>query len=232
MTLSHSPRIVTDGLVLCLDAANPKSYPGSGTVWTDLSGNENNGTLVNGVGYSGDNKGSLTFDGVDDYVNISNSSIGNFETSSFTVSCWGKATSGSTGTRGIFSKYNPHSGNGTGWFMFHRAGQIWVRITQDLVAPLEASSIAINITVDKWYFFTMVRTANSFSLYVNDTKLQENTTTNIINCSSSAPLRIGSGYSSGYYYSGNCSNAQIYNRALTAAEIQQNFQATRGRYGI
>jgi hypothetical protein len=52
MALSHSPSIVTDGLVLCLDAGNPKSYPGSGTTWTDLSGNGNNGTLVNGVGYS------------------------------------------------------------------------------------------------------------------------------------------------------------------------------------
>lgn len=55
MALAHSPKIVTDGLVLCLDAGNVKSYPGSGTVWNDLSGNDNNGTLVNGVGYSGTN---------------------------------------------------------------------------------------------------------------------------------------------------------------------------------
>jgi hypothetical protein len=53
MALSHSPKIITDGLVLCLDAGNPKSYPGSGTTWTDLSGNGNNGSLENGVGYNG-----------------------------------------------------------------------------------------------------------------------------------------------------------------------------------
>ena len=64
MALAHSPKIVTDGLVLCLDAGNPKSYPGSGTTWTDLSGQGNNGTLVNGVGYVGTNGGSLSFDGV------------------------------------------------------------------------------------------------------------------------------------------------------------------------
>jgi hypothetical protein len=52
MAISYNPRIVTDGLVLALDAGNPKSYPGSGTTWTDLSGNGNNGTLVNGVGYN------------------------------------------------------------------------------------------------------------------------------------------------------------------------------------
>lgn len=66
MALAHNPKIVTDGLVLCLDAANPKSYPGSGTVWSDLSGNGNNGTLVNGVGYNSNNGGYLTFDGSND----------------------------------------------------------------------------------------------------------------------------------------------------------------------
>ena len=60
--------IVTDGLVLNLDAGNPQSYPGSGTTWTDLSGNGNNGTLLNGVGYDSDNGGSLVFDGSNDYV--------------------------------------------------------------------------------------------------------------------------------------------------------------------
>ena len=59
--------IIDDGLVLYLDAANTKSYPGSGTTWTDLSGNGNNGTLENGVGYNSGNGGSLVFDGVDDY---------------------------------------------------------------------------------------------------------------------------------------------------------------------
>ena len=69
MGLSHSPNIVTDVLVLCLDAANRRSYPGSGNSWLDLSGNGNNGTLTNGPTYSSANGGSLVFDGVDDYVN-------------------------------------------------------------------------------------------------------------------------------------------------------------------
>jgi hypothetical protein len=64
------PNIVTDGLVLYLDAANQKSYPGTGTTWNDLSGNGNNGTLVNGPTFNSDNNGSIVFDGVDDYVNF------------------------------------------------------------------------------------------------------------------------------------------------------------------
>jgi hypothetical protein len=77
MGIAYNPRTITDGLVLCLDAANSKSYPGSGTTWTDLSGLGNTGTLVNGVGYSGDNLGSLSFDGSNDRVELSSNAVGN-----------------------------------------------------------------------------------------------------------------------------------------------------------
>ena len=73
MGLAHSPRIVTDGLVLCLDAASKRSYPGAGTTWTDLKGG-NNGTLTNGPTFDADNGGSIVFDGSDDYVNCGNGS--------------------------------------------------------------------------------------------------------------------------------------------------------------
>jgi hypothetical protein len=85
MALAHSPSIVTSGLVLCLDAANPKSYPGSGTTWTDLSGNGNNGTLVNGPTYSSVNGGSIVFDGSNDYISTAYS-IGTVSQQS--ISCW------------------------------------------------------------------------------------------------------------------------------------------------
>ena len=73
MGVFAGPEVVEDGLVLALDAGNTKSYPGSGTTWTDLSGNGNNGTLTNGPTYSSSNGGSIVFDGVNDFVDISNS---------------------------------------------------------------------------------------------------------------------------------------------------------------
>jgi hypothetical protein len=88
MGLSHSPSIATNGLVLCLDAANRKSYPGSGTTWTDLSGNGNNGTLTNGPTYSSANGGSLSFDGTNDVVNSTTSIIDRADGQEITVSCW------------------------------------------------------------------------------------------------------------------------------------------------
>ena len=232
MGTNYNPRMVTNGLVLALDAGNTKSYPGSGTTWSDLSGNGNNGTLLNDVGYNSSNNGIMIFDGTNDYCNIANTSIGNFATSDFSVSCWAKAASGAAVTRGLFSKYDPHSGNGTGWFIFHRDGQIWVRITQDLAAPLEMSQIIVSVPTSVWYNITITRTTNYFSLYINGVLYQTNTTTNIINCSSTGPLRIGSGYSSGYYYIGDVGAASIYDRAISAAEVSQNFNALRGRYGI
>ena len=72
MAFNYSPNIITDGLVLYLDAANTKSYPGSGTTWRDLSKSQLNGTLTNGPTFNSSNGGSIVFDGVDDYVNLGN----------------------------------------------------------------------------------------------------------------------------------------------------------------
>jgi len=87
MGTSYNANIVTDSLVLCLDAANPRSYPGSGTTWYDLSGNGHNGTLVNGVGFNSGERGSMIFDGTNDYIDY-----GNFldDPTDFTVVAWQK----------------------------------------------------------------------------------------------------------------------------------------------
>ena len=86
MGLSHSPKIVTNGLVLCLDAGNTKSYPGSGTAWNNLSSTSNNGTLTNGPTYDSTNGGSLIFDGTNDY--IQSGSFSNLLTADITVETW------------------------------------------------------------------------------------------------------------------------------------------------
>ena len=70
MGLSHSPRIVTDGLVFCVDAGDKMSYPGAGTTWTDLSKNRNNGTLINGPTFDSANGGSISLDGSNDYISV------------------------------------------------------------------------------------------------------------------------------------------------------------------
>jgi hypothetical protein len=89
MSIGYGPRVVTDGLVLALDAADTNSYPGSGTTWNDLSGNGNTGTLTNGPTYSSDNGGSIVFDGTNDYVPLVNN-LG--DPQQFTIEFWAYPT--------------------------------------------------------------------------------------------------------------------------------------------
>ena len=119
MGFYRGPKIVTNGLVLYLDAANKKSYPGTGTTWTDLSGLGNNGTLTNGPTFNSANGGSIVFDGVDDYVSVANNSSLNASTQ--TVSVWYYAQTislsrsatilGKHDTAGSYNGYNFFSTN-------------------------------------------------------------------------------------------------------------------------
>lgn len=95
MAVSGGPDIVPDGLVLALDAANIKSYAGSGTIWNDLSGNNNSGSLVNGPTFNSANGGSIVFDGVNDYVSLSSAVNTN---TSFTLGFWAMRTADTTPT--------------------------------------------------------------------------------------------------------------------------------------
>jgi hypothetical protein len=211
MSLAHSPRIVTDGLVLCLDAGNTKSYPGSGTTWTDLSGNGNDGTLENGVGYSGDNLGSLSFDGSNDYVDCGSvANLGN----TFTVKVITK-------TESFPLSYNPlifRDGNTANNFglRFDSSGYIEVRQyagTELRQGPYSTST---------WYDICVSISNLEADLYVNGEYKASHTFPNNFNHSGNIRLGIYS-YSSGYYYNGNIAQVSIYNRALTSSEIQQNY---------
>ena len=88
MSNQYGPRIVTNGLVLCLDAGNNKSYPGSGTVWNDLSGNNFNGILTNGPTYSPSSGGGIVFDGVNDYISLGSVLNNSFTGLSFSFFCY------------------------------------------------------------------------------------------------------------------------------------------------
>jgi hypothetical protein len=225
MALAHSPRIVTDGLVLCLDAANPKSYPGSGTSWTDISGNGNNGTLVNGVGYSGDNLGSLSFDGVDDSVDCGTSAVLNVG-NNITVNAWFYVNSNSA-YQPIVSKVL--SDGSLGWEVANSSGSF--RTTFRPTAT-QINLTAGSLVVGNWYMGTMTFDGVTAKLYLNGTQTGSTSTGGPVTLNSSQPLQIGTRGIPVNWYNGNISIAQIYNRALTAQEVQQSFNATRGRYGL
>ena len=103
MALAHSPRIVRDNIVQYLDAANTKSYPGSGTTWTDMSSRNRDGTLTNGPTFSTDNLGCFNFDGSNDYVNLNYVFTQASSANSYTVVVAAKLSSTSDSRRQIFA---------------------------------------------------------------------------------------------------------------------------------
>jgi hypothetical protein len=236
MALAHSPKIVTSGLVLCLDAANAKSYPGSGTTWTDLSGLGNTGTLTNSPSYSSGNLGSLIFDNVaSKIVLVSDSSI--IKPASVTVSAW------------VFmSVYNPLSdfdgqfptiawkcfGNITGTQASYGLSLTTGGVPRFTVAPtalLSATALSLGVWTNVVGTYSV---GGSMVLYRNGSI--DNSTTGPATIShSTQQFSIGSRVFNGAYqypWNGNIAQVSIYNRALSAAEIRQNFNALRGRYGI
>ena len=211
MSLSHSPRIVNSGLVLCLDAANLKSYPGSGNTWTDLSGRGNNGTLTNGPTYSSANSGVIIFDGVDDRVDTINVS----SLTTMTIEIWIYDTR-SSGQRDILS-YNGNSGA----YTFNGST---FRTDGNGLAGRSFAGVG-DPPLNTWYRFCYVKNGD---LYINETKYTGSGTNNpygvisLGNTRSDVNNRLN----------GRISNVKIYNRALSNTEISQNFNALRGRYGI
>jgi hypothetical protein len=222
MSFVHSPKIITEGLVLALDAGNTKSYPSGSTTWYDKSGNARNGTLTNGPTYNSANGGSIVFDGVDDYVSCGNPSI--FQINQGTISAWVKTSSPGSDYRGIITKQ----------------GNCGLFVRDGILASYnwgtnQHITTGINIADNIWKYVAMTFTTNTGSpsnnaiIYLNGTSVL---TTTIQLSDNTVELQIGGGGTSPQRISGNIAGASLYNRALSASEIQQNFNALRGRYGI
>jgi hypothetical protein len=223
VALSHSPAIITQNLVLCLDAGNSKSYPGSGTTWTDLSGNGNNGTLVNGVGYNSGNLGSLSFDGVDD--NITTGKVLVPRTGQFHIEGW--CYLNQTNINCMFvTQYNNSSDAGRFLCFFGNDGVIRMHDSNGVMTGTTPSYSA-----NQWYYVAFQRdSSNLCNIFVNSVKQTtgDTKTTTLENTNTIIGNR---GFNqAGIWFNGRMSNVRIYNRALSAAEVSQNYNALKSRY--
>jgi hypothetical protein len=192
-----------------------------------LSGNGNNGTLVNGVGYSGDNLGSLSFDGVNDYVNCGtvNFSSG----TSVSVEVWVNPGS----TQNQFADILDYNHGGGGGFVIQQNS---TSTNQYYFAYWNGSSFDITPTItlstSSYNHLIFTKSGTSVLGYLNSQNTVNYTGSSVIGLSGRT-LHIGRFVAgAGREFNGNISSVKVYNRALTAAEIQQNYNATRSRYGI
>jgi hypothetical protein len=230
--------IITDGLVLNLDAGFTPSYPTSGTTWYDLGPNVNNGTLINGPTFSSDNGGSIVFDGVDDYVDgIGGISTFSFiqNTGIFTISAWVKLTNlsgaryflgNNDGTTGLKGFYLGHTG---------ASGRLWLSITYGVSGQATINLIRNDFFLNNnWVFVTAIGNGTSAQFYRNG---QIFSIPGIIGTlsteDSSRTLAVGriNNFNSSYWQ-GNVANVQIYNRTLSSEEILQNYNAQKSRFEL
>jgi hypothetical protein len=241
MGLSHSPKIVTDNLVLCLDAANRKSYSGSGNTWFDLSGNNRYGNILNGPTFTNDTSQCFSFDGSNDMITINNGGSlawlpdGSLGLSQFTIDMWVK----SSDTSGVLYT-KPWNGNGQ-YNIFVYSNSLYVSTGSG------SSTISFGRQVSNGTWTNIVCWANGTQIgyYINYNQHSGNQNHGLLSTiPSSGNADITTGLMTLYPYGdgwvGNTSFSilgllavcKVYNRTLTAQEIQQNFNALRGRFGI
>lgn len=224
MGLAYGGAIVRDGLVLALDAADRNSYPGTGTVWSDLSGNGNNGTLTNGPTFNSGNNGSIVFDGIDDRVAINTE-----ETySEYTV--------------GFFCKWISSVGTQERLFGTNRSGTYTIRDPSNVnfhynpvggVPSSTSISSGFSVGFGNWCYISI--TVNDIlslvQIYINGTL--RNTSTILPSVPLGSTIFLGA-QNTGPTVRANCEfgKFEVYNRALTPHEVLQNYNATKTRFGL
>jgi hypothetical protein len=222
MSFNYSPKIVTNGLVLCLDAANTKSYVSGSTVWTDLSRSGINGTLTNGPTFSSANGGSIVFDGGDDFVST------NYTTAltDFTVCMWFKVPDSTNLLSARLMDKNYVTGMWLGKNASTGASNSWGGGIRESNPPY---GIYLTLTDGQWHFLASIRSGTTHTLYGDGIS---NTTSNTVSATalSTDIMTIGRTFTGGNYFKGNIPQISIYNRALSSTEILQNYNATKGRY--
>jgi hypothetical protein len=231
MSSSASPDIVTNGLVLCLDAADKRSYPGTGTTWFDRSGGGSNGTLVNGVGYNSGNGGSLVFNGVNNRgVEITGT---NLSLNQMTISSWNYSTNYEQ-TGFMFEKTTNGTVNTQYSLFYNTSSVIYYRTIGLSTQDLAVNTIAAGVINSQWNNIVATFDGVNKKIYVNGIlKGTSANLTNTITQNTTGPAYIGVyGNFAGYFFNGNIAQTHIYNRALTAQEIKQNFNASKSKFGL
>ena len=221
MAFNYSPKIVTDGLVLCLDAGNPNSYPGSGNIWKDLSRGRNNGTLVNGPTFSGENQGSIVFDGVNDYAAVSSLNLTE-TTENFTITTLVKFPTFNNSGVIVWNAFSQY------WALMTNTSFGAANLTFTTKGTRSMAAVSSTLTTNQWYYVVCKREAGVNHLYINNTVY---TYTSIVSIPGDTLFEL-SNSNFFYKFNGNLALIQIYNRALSPTEILQNYNATKSRFGL
>ena len=238
MSLGHGASIATSGLILSLDSANIKSYPGSGTIWYDTSGNNNHGTLFNSPTYTSGVSGFISFDGISQYMQANIGTTALNGDPSFTIEFVAQIPQNFTNT-GFWGL----GGTGQG-LSFEGWSPSANRIHLDLYDSTRMDP-GVDYALNTWYHIVWTKNGSGVETtnirnYINNTqstltKTRAVTTGPALNTSTAGvgtALGRLNGNSASFYAAVKIGLYRIYTRALSAAEVTQNFNELRGRYGL
>ena len=212
----YLPNIYTQGMIARYDAAEPNSYSGSGTAWNDISGNANNGTLVNSPTYATTNGGQFSFNKSNQYVTLPNGLI---STNDFTVIMWVKGD-GTGGAQTIMANYP--AGN---FQLFYGAAYVGMYLGNSSAYADASLWYSSNIVQ-----FAALRSGFDTAVYINGNLIKTGSASSSVG--GAVTFRMGTNTSGGEQYGGTIYTCQVYNVALAGTSIYQNYLAMKTRFGV
>ncbi len=234
MALAQNPSIAAlSNLVLYYDAANVKSFPGAGTTWNDMSGNNNNGTMTNGPLWSAANNGLISFDGTNDYISSTSNFMSGY--TAFTFDAWVFLSSAGTAGGPIcgYNQFSPPNHNGPQFGISDT--NIYIVNYNGGGSSYIYAPVTITNATNTWIHVAATWTSGALKLYKNGVDI-----TGTVSTSGTPPTTISNDTNIKWYvgqvrsdqscFNGKISCVKVYNRVLTNAEILQNYNASRGRY--
>ena len=220
----RGPHIVTDGLVFAVDAGSTRSYPGSGTTWKDLSATGINGTLTNGPTFNSSNGGSFLFDNTDDYVSLGASSELSI-TNQISVFSWVKVNTFSAWD-GVFGTYD--GGNFVHFQLAYGRLNVYIYGPNAVYGSLDSGYY--KLTAGEWSNIGLTFGSQTLKVYLNGVAMPTTVTGSSANIGGTSEMSIGRVFSGSRYLGGNLANTMIYNKALSQAEVTQNYNAEKSRF--
>ena len=223
MAYFTGPNIITDGLVFAVDAGSDRSYPGSGTTTTNII-NSASGTLTNGVAYVTNNGGAFDFDGTDDFIVFPDDT--NLDNQTLTMEGWVSMDSTLNQDGFFFEKGSVN----TQYSTFTNANNLIFR-TQNLSTVDLAISMLSYVSADTWFHVACTYGSGSKRIYINGTQVASSS-----GLTGTIPVNTGGLYlgaygpGTSYQMNGNIAVSRVYNKALTAAEVLQNYNAQKSRF--
>jgi len=235
MAFHHQPKIVTNGLALYLDAANPKSYPGDGTTWNDLSPTKNDG-VISGPVYNNDSNGVFEFSGGGQYVNLGSES--NINPTSISLSAWVNWSSLS-GYNTVIERWSTTTTDQT-YYLTNYTGtgklDFYIRTPTGFNNLRSVSNT--EVTINNWHYITATYDENTNSMVMYNNAMEVDATVAIapagpLQQTTSSMTAIGYDVNrSSSSFNGKIATSKIYNRALSDAEVLQNYNALKSRFGL